>query len=368
MIRLPMISVLNRKSASRETVTNVYRGLLKRDPDEAGLNHFTEHLAAGKITTSQLIKYVLDSTEFKNSNLRPGTDSVLACHEADAVALFNSFKRYEGPGRNGFITNFLGCVTATDYVHAAQLSGVVESLPIPRNFHADTLEWVGTLQAVRDARKTFTMIELGAGWGPWCTIGYVASEMLSLVPSVIAVEGDPGHVRYIEQSFHDNGQDLSRCSVIHAVVGVADGQASFPTLRMASRDYGGAAIFNGKADQFSKHFLAHTSHNVEKLEEVACFSLATILEKVGRPCDLVHCDIQGAEGEVLPHHISALSSSVRRLIVGTHSHEVDRKLITLFPQHGWVCEGAEATRMVTNGGTSHVVHDGTQVWRNSRML
>ena len=47
-------------------------------------------------------------------------------------------------------------------------------------FHGDTLEWVGALRAALEASGTFTMIELGAGWAPWCVIGTIGNWKTSI--------------------------------------------------------------------------------------------------------------------------------------------------------------------------------------------
>lgn len=240
-------------------------------------------------------------------------------------------------------------------------------MPIPRNFHAETLEWVAVMRAVVEAKKTFTMIELGAGWAPWCSIGYIASEMKGLQPAVMAVEGDLGHIEFINESFSLNGQDPSRCQIVHGVVGAEDGRAAFPQLKKASHGYGGAARFGDESNSYFDSFMDGERENIADVQELDCFSLKTLIGKMGGACDLVHCDIQGAEREVIPASIDALTESVKRVMIGTHSFDIDRQLISLFPQHGWICEGAEATRMTTAGGALCIMADGTQVWRNGRL-
>jgi hypothetical protein len=76
------------------------------------------------------------------------------------------------------------------------------------------------------------------------------------------------------------------------------------------------------------------------------------------------CDIQGAEASLLANAIDLVSARVKRIVVGTHSFEIERKLVRLFSKHGWVSEGISACMMREDNGRPVLVHDGAQVWRN----
>jgi hypothetical protein len=84
--------------------------------------------------------------------------------------------------------------------------------------------------------------------------------------------------------------------------------------------------------------------------------------------DLIHSDIQGEEANVFPQLIDLINAKVKRLVIGTHSSEIDRLLFNLFPCHGWVLEGADACVMNDVVGKAVTHRDGTQVWRNQRFL
>jgi hypothetical protein len=40
--------------------------------------------------------------------------------------------------------------------------------------------------------------------------------------------------------------------------------------------------------------------------------------------NLVHCDMQGSEYQVLKEAMAVLSAKVKRVVVGSHSFEIDR--------------------------------------------
>jgi hypothetical protein len=82
--------------------------------------------------------------------------------------------------------------------------------------------------------------------------------------------------------------------------------------------------------------------------------------------DLMHCDIQGTEATLLTNVIEPISAKVKRIVVGTHSFEIDRLLRSLFPKHGWILEGINVCVMTEHHGKPVLIHDGAQVWRNRR--
>jgi 2-polyprenyl-3-methyl-5-hydroxy-6-metoxy-1,4-benzoquinol methylase len=353
-------------------IVDVYRGLLGRDPDEDGLRHFSYMLRDGGLDRVGLIKAIRSSKEFNNSVSgeppRRNPDP-FGCRRSEAEALFFKFDKHDGPGRPGFVTNFLGGLTDVRFAPGIDLlSCAVEGYPIPGNFHGETLEWVGTLRSVLDARRTFTMLELGAGWAPWCVIGYLAAKQRGIEKiKVLAVEGDDGHVGFIRETFAANGIGPDIGQAIHGVVGIVDGHALFPKANDPSRVYGGAAAFSEaeKATGAFAEFTAAHSALVQEVQQLPCYSLATLMHDFDL-IDLIHCDIQGAEAALFANVIELVSSKVKRVVVGTHSFEIDRQLACLFPKNDWVLEGINACEMREDDGRPATVRDGMQVWRNTR--
>ena len=358
----------SRNNDDHTFIVDLYRGLLGRDPDEDGMRHFSTMLKNGSLDRLGLIKEVLSSEEY-GSRAAYIPREPQGCLRSEAEAVFANFQKYQGAGRPGCITNFLGGVTDVRFVPGVDsVSGLVEGYPIPGNFHGDTLEWVGTLRSVIDARRsTFTIFELGAGWAPWCVIAFLAAKQCGLKTiKVVGVEGDVGHVRFMRETFAANGIDSDTGEAILGVIGLTDGNALFPKAMDASRVYGGFAAFSDAermAGAFAD-FTAHHASEVEMVERVPCFSLATLMRDY-EEVDLIHCDIQGGEGNLFPNIIELLSAKVKRVVVGTHSFEIDRQLACLFPRNGWDLEGISACLMREEGGKPVIIRDGVQVWRNA---
>jgi Domain of unknown function (DUF4214) len=356
-------------------VTDAYRGVLGRDPEQKGLEFYSDHIVSGRMTGPELIAALIRSTEF-----RLGAGKLLStveketgpsgCLALEAMELFHRWERYDGPGRPGYVTNFLGALTNVRYVNGLdRLSGIVEGYPLPGNFHADALEWVGTLQAVLEAGNAFMMIELGAGWGPWCAIGYRAAKMRG-IPGirVIGVEGDAGHVGYMRESFAANEMPEDCAKVVAGVVGTSEGTAYFPKVKDPSRAYGGAAAYGDASTETGPfaHFVSSQASLLDTVEEVRCYSLVTLMQDMPF-VDLIHCDIQGEEENLFRHGIELITAKVGRCVIGTHSFAIDRALINLLPSSGWVLEGIDACRMREQDGKLITVRDGTQVWRNATL-
>ena len=82
----------------------------------------------------------------------------------------------------------------------------------------------------------------------------------------------------------------------------------------------------------------------------------------------MHCDVQGAEGDVLTAAADVLSSRVRRIVVGTHGRAIEDRLMASFAAHGWLLEHESPCRFTQGpSGAMQLVADGTQVWRNARL-
>ena len=92
-------------------------------------------------------------------------------------ALLKSFENANARSEPGFITDFLGGRTRTTSVwkEVRQLDGQLMGLPVPSDFHAETIEWVGLLKSICTATQKYVAMELGAGFGPWVIAGAIAA-------------------------------------------------------------------------------------------------------------------------------------------------------------------------------------------------
>src|SRR5215469_2372899 len=73
------------------------------------------------------------------------------------LQVIEHFRRHHLVPEPGFIVDFLGVRTrvASLWSEPQQLAGTVVPPPIPADFHAEAVEWIGLLKAVMEARDRF---------------------------------------------------------------------------------------------------------------------------------------------------------------------------------------------------------------------
>jgi FkbM family methyltransferase len=256
---------------------------------------------------------------------------------------FLQFARYEGPGEPGFFRDFLGVKTRTSYVPLPDyVNGHVFGYPSPdERFLHSVEEWAGVLRSVLEASSKLVALELGAGWGPWIVAAGVAAKQRDISDiHLIGVEAFAEHAAYMSQHIADNSLLDTDHQVIQAMVGVTEG----------TTDYAGSN-FRGQAT---------TSGSVPLV------SLTKLIAPYDR-VDIGHCDIQGAEGDVLPSALPQMSRNVRRVVVGTHSRLIEDRLFVAFQAEGWKAEAEAACAFKISEGSLTLVDDGVQVWSNPRL-
>ena len=85
--------------------------------------------------------------------------------------------------------------------------------------------------------------------------------------------------------------------------------------------------------------------------------------------DAVHIDIQEEEQRVVPALMPLLNERVRRVHIGTHSHQIHDELGALFAANGWTPRRILPFmgRAVPTEIGPVDVNDGIQSWRNPRL-
>lgn len=337
----------------KEGVLWAFRLLLRREPRE---EEFRDNVVDGD-TVSALRLRLLTTREFEVGS--PGGSPMSDFAIVNAFAPFQTFE----PAADGY-RDIFGAITRVRYLdrNAQHLAGY-RYRSVPRQSEGGlhgTSEWVGTLRSVLEARGSFTVMELGAGWGPWLVASQAAARQRGIAKiDLTGVEGSAEHYGFMLDNFRNNGLDPAEHHLHHAVVGAEDGIAAFPKLRAAQEDYGASAVF-----EESERATAALRGD---LEEIPSLSLKTLIGDRPR-VDLVHIDIQGHEESVIAAAIGVLDERVRRLVIGTHSRTIEGHLFDLLHAHGWVCESeVPCVLWPTMDGGRYLAADGEQVWRNDRL-
>jgi FkbM family methyltransferase len=221
----------------------------------------------------------------------------------------------------------------------------------------EIFEWHSIGRAIEAAKDRFTVVELGAGYGRWCVAAAVICRHLNLPCAAIAVEAEPGHFAMLKQHFEDNGFDWRQHRLIEAAVASQNGAVHFTVG--AAMDWWGQAVLP------SADYGYGTVEGVSVVS-VPALSLASIIEDV-ELVDLIDMDIQGAEADVIEGSAHILNR-VRRLHIGTHTHEVEDRLRRTLGALGWTAEWDYPcnSRAWTPYGRVKL-QDGVQAWVNPRI-
>jgi hypothetical protein len=160
------------------------------------------------------------------------------------TTIFSEFVNPNARPEPGFIVDFLGSRLRTTslWKEARGLDGQMLGLPVPADFHAEAIEWIGLLKAVRSAASQYVAMELGAGFGLWTIAGAFAAKLRGIKDiRLCAVEGDSGHFRFLRQHFIDNGFDPDQHALFEAAVGTKAGCHTVADSRKFVGKHGGAA-------------------------------------------------------------------------------------------------------------------------------
>jgi hypothetical protein len=97
---------------------------------------------------------------------------------------------------------------------------------------------------------------------------------------------------------------------------------------------------------------------------VALEELASPLARI----DLLHVDIQGGEADLVAGSLGVLADKVAYIVIGTHSRQIEGRLMDTLLGAGWTLE-IERSAILVPGPSGPVVSvDGVQGWRNPRLL
>ncbi len=283
------------------------------------------------------------------------------------LRLIDKFTDHSVAVHPGVIVDFAGVITRTSAVweQARIFDGRRLPPPIPADFHAEAVEWVGLLKAVDRAEGSFRMVELGAGFGPWVVAGGVAARFKGIKDIVLyGVEGDELHCTLMREHFDDNGFGPDVSHVLQAAVGTKAGTAQWPKPGhdAGSSHYNLRPVLDGTDDYMGRDF--------QEMVTVDVIAFNDILKREAK-WDLVHIDIQGHEVDVCRSAIKLMNERVKQVIVGTHSRKIDGDLLDLMKGAGWILENEKPARFHYDKEAptleAMTYLDGTQVWTNPRL-
>ena len=259
--------------------------------------------------------------------------------------------------------NFLGVAVNPQIFPSAlePLNGSIEAAPLPNNWHADLAEWGAALRAVDLSGPSFTMIELGCGWGCWMLNTGTPARRTGRAVHVIGVEGDAGHVAFAEAGLAENGFHQNEATLFTGIASGNSGIALFPLQETAGASWGLQPVI-GAGEAQTQELLATGRYSA--LPMISLAELAAPHERI----DLLHIDIQGAEADLIEDCLDVLSSKIAYVLIGTHSREVEGRLFEIMLGAGWVLDIERPAFLTLAGARPEVTVDGVQAWRNPVLL
>jgi hypothetical protein len=259
----------------------------------------------------------------------------------------------------GYLTNFVGVKIDPKFLPEILRGreGQVEPVPIPANWHADIAEWAAALRAVELAERSFTMAELGCGWGCWMNNTGVAARAVGLEIHLIGVEADEGHIAFAREACAVNGFAPEQVTLHRGIAGSSSGRALFPRQESAGEQWGLKPVFGASPDEYAK---ALASGHFDELPVIGLGDL------IGdrRQLDLLHIDIQGGEADLIESSRRVLDERVAYLLVGTHSREIEGRLMSSLLGTNWLLEIERPAIFVLGPAGPTTTVDGVQGWRN----
>jgi FkbM family methyltransferase len=268
------------------------------------------------------------------------------------------FAPWTGQSDGRFQIDFLGVRTDPAFREefAAQPAGPVETdYPKPSSTY---FELVFVLESVLSAGSAFTMVELGAGYGPWLVAASRARARIgSASCRLVGVEMDEQHVAWMHEHFRNNDLDPAGHLLLQAAVSDDDGEAWYarePDVRLRY----GVRMVPGARPAGPASGETVTARRID---------VRSLLERESE-IDLMHVDVQGEEWRVIRRAGELLDAKVRRLLVATHSGTIHRNVRRRMTDAGWrpVYDFGFRSRQRTELGDVYFV-DGLLAFENPGM-
>jgi FkbM family methyltransferase len=288
--------------------------------------------------------------------------------------VFSRFTGWSGSVPEGVIVDWIG-----DRVRASLLgqnwtpnTRAADDFP---PFNEEYFEWIDVLEMARQARDVYTFLELGAGYGHRSTRAAWAARQLGKQCRLALAEAAPKHVRQIHAVMAANDVSTANYKVFQCAVSKEHGEGIFvvewPDNNAPPIWYGQALTSNSMSratvDGDHEGFPLWRMSDGWGVIKIPMVPMSEILSEYDN-VDLADLDLQGAEAGAVEEALTLLTERVRRLHIGTHSHEIEAQLRDLLTGAGWECLRDYPCLQDNDtpfGRISFV--DGVQTWTNRRL-
>lgn len=340
---------------TRQDIHRAYRELLDREPESEATITF----ALSYPTVADLYLSIAKSAEYVAKTKPIPFAQFNAC--IDVEGIIRSHDRPGSAAVPGHVVNFLGVKMNARFMPIPEhFSGTVMGVPIPTNFHADMSEWGAALRAVDLARGSFTVLELGCGWGCWMINTATAARHRGMRVHAMGVEGDTAHLAFAREALATNGFAPGESTLMEGVVAARAGTALFPKPDRHGRDYGSEPLFGLEGAELERVLKAG------RHDPVKVISLEEAMRGHDR-IDLLHIDIQGGEADLVRDTLPLLAAKVAYMVIGTHSRPIEGKLLEHLAGGEFKLEVERPALLELRDTGPLTLVDGVQGWRNTRL-
>ena len=263
-------------------------------------------------------------------------------------------------------TDAFGMKVDPSYCSWVKAGEVETKSPFPSSYFCDGIEFTALALALLKysaGQPNFTVVELGAGWGPWITMAALCAKRLGFENiSLVAFEADPHRYETLRRHLALNGitEDQYHLSLLCAAAWWRTETLYWP--RGVEYDAGRMAVSGERP--------THDYRGIEStFDQVPGLSISEALNDYPH-IDFLHIDVQGSEWELVKNSVEFLSSRVRTMFIGTHSRKIEGDLIELLRNSGWVLLRERPCAFYSMSPsptlTGQTFRDGGQVWGNLR--
>ena len=340
---------------TRQDIDRAYRELLGRAPESEATITF----AMSYPTVADLYLAIAKSAEYIGRAKPEPFSQFNACIDVEGI-----IRGHDHPGSAavpGHVVNFLGVKMNARFMPVPEhFAGTVMGVPIPSNFHADMSEWGAALRAVDLARGSFTVLELGCGWGCWMINTATAARHRGLTVHALGVEADAAHLGFAREALATNGFTASESTLMEGVVAARAGTALFPKPDRHGRDYGSEPLFGLEGAELER---AQRSGEYDRVPVIALEDAMRGHQRI----DLLHIDIQGGEADLVRDTLPLLRAKVAYMVIGTHSRPIEGKLFETLGGGAFKLEVERPAILDLRDTGPLTLVDGVQGWRNTAL-
>jgi FkbM family methyltransferase len=236
---------------------------------------------------------------------------------------------------------------------------------------SEYLEWIALLQTVVDSGPSYTMLELGAGYGRWGVRAALAAKMLGKRPQIVFVEGEPSHAQWLRDAVVLN--EIEHCSIVHEAALAYEGKPVGFSVQFGDYTpdqwYGQGTWSDDGAKPPQEEYCGRTVFRTGGVGMiyVPAMTLEQIADGIER-IDLLNADLQGAERSMVERSMDVMNAKVRRAFISTHALDIDELCETAFAANGWhKVNGYPCFSECDTPYGRITFNDGVQDWINPRL-